>query len=747
LGSTPVTGGRRIAILGGGAGALSAAYWLTRGDWDPKVDSVTVYQRGWRLGGKGASGRGVHDRIEEHGLHIWFGFYENAFRTLRGCYDDLERLDSVPIRSIEDAFEPASSFVLTERRREGWLPWTVEFPRKDGVPGDLSEGAREALSPSELLEQCLRLLLAQLRAARSGRPSPGAAQPASQPPPVRLEPVMKENPFVRLDPVPPVTKRPKRPVRSVAGWMFSRLQTLPVQLAEEVLELAIGIAESLHRDDLETPDNPHERMSGHIDRVASLINRYLRPLLEDSDELRRQWYLIDLLLAIARGSLTDRLLTAGLDAVDDVDFVQWLTKHGAQEESAGSVLVTAVVYDMAFAYRYGDPAHPACSAATALRGLARVFFEYKGAVAYKMRAGMGDVVFAPLYELLRERGVKFEFFCDVRELRPSPDGRSISEISINRQLRLRDPKSEYDPLVDVQGLPCWPAEPRWEQLKRPTKLNAPDLERQWAPSKVETLVLRAGKDFDAVVLGIGVGALGTICRPLIEQDPSWRRMVQGLGTVWTQSLQLWLSRSPAELGDVLPGATIGGFREPFDTFADMQQLIERESWNGQVRGIAYFCNALATPSEDPSLTDADSAIQAHEDVRRNALRFLQLDLADLLPGAARRYPADFRWELLVGDDKPGDVRADRLNTQYWRANIDPSDRYVQSLPGTSRLRKRPGDSGFSNLVLAGDWTDCGLNAGCVEAAVSSGMLAAHALCGRPVRDEMFDIAHLIGGGS
>jgi len=34
------------------------------------------------------------------------------------------------------------------------------------------------------------------------------------------------------------------------------------------------------------------------------------------------------------------------------------------------------------------------------------------------------------------------------------------------------------------------------------------------------------------------------------------------------------------------------------------------------------------------------------------------------------------------------------------------------------------------MVLAGDWTDCGLNAGCVEAAVVSGLQAANALLGR-----------------
>jgi hypothetical protein len=62
-------------------------------------------------------------------------------------------------------------------------------------------------------------------------------------------------------------------------------------------------------------------------------------------------------------------------------------------------------------------------------------------------------------------------------------------------------------------------------------------------------------------------------------------------------------------------------------------------------------------------------------------------------------------------------------------NIDPSDRYVQSVPGSDRYRLRPDESGYDNLVLAGDWTDCGMNAGCIEAAVRSGLQAANVLLG------------------
>ena len=51
-----------------------------------------------------------------------------------------------------------------------------------------------------------------------------------------------------------------------------------------------------------------------------------------------------------------------------------------------------------------------------------------------------------------------------------------------------------------------------------------------------------------------------------------------------------------------------------------------------------------------------------------------------------------------------------MATQFVRANVDPSDRYVLCAPGSDRFRLRADESGFDNLFLAGDWTDNGLNA-------------------------------------
>jgi hypothetical protein len=112
-------------------------------------------------------------------------------------------------------------------------------------------------------------------------------------------------------------------------------------------------------------------------------------------------------------------------------------------------------------------------------------------------------------------------------------------------------------------------------------------------------------------------------------------------------------------------------------------------------------------------------------VRERAQTFLDRDVATLWPTAVEN--GGFRWSLLCDGTPSAVAGPERLDTQYWRANIDPSDLYVQSLPGTDQFRLHPGRTGYSNLSVAGDWTDNGLNAGCVESATRSGRLAAEAV--------------------
>jgi hypothetical protein len=56
-------------------------------------------------------------------------------------------------------------------------------------------------------------------------------------------------------------------------------------------------------------------------------------------------------------------------------------------------------------------------------------------------------------------------------------------------------------------------------------------------------------------------------------------------------------------------------------------------------------------------------------------------------------------------------------------------------------RLSPLDRSFDNLTIAGDWTQTGLDSGCIESAVMSGMLAAHALSGAPRLEEIVGFDH------
>ena len=132
---------KEIAVLGGGVGGLTAAFELTATPELRARHSVTVYQLGWRLGGKGASGRNAahSNRIEEHGLHIWFGFYDNAFRLMRDAYAELGREPGTPLAGFDDAFKPCDRLVLYDRQGDGWYGHSFDCPRNFLRPGDGGE--------------------------------------------------------------------------------------------------------------------------------------------------------------------------------------------------------------------------------------------------------------------------------------------------------------------------------------------------------------------------------------------------------------------------------------------------------------------------------------------------------------------------------------------------------------------------------------------------------------------------------
>jgi len=259
--------------------------------------------------------------------------------------------------------------------------------------------------------------------------------------------------------------------------------------------------------------------------------------------------------------------------------------------------------------------------------------------------------------------------------------------------------------------------------------------------------LRVTRDFDFVVLGVGIGAIPHVCSEILARDERWRAMVDNTPTIATRAFQIWMNESMEELGWEQRPVNLSGFVKPFDTWADMSHLIVEETWPEQPASIAYFCSAM--PSEDPPAdADADYSREQALIVRRQAEGFLDQSVGHLWPKASDRN-AGFRWDLLV-DPAPGSRRkrgarpradASRFATQYWRANVNPSDRYVPSLPGKLKYRISPLDNTYDNLTITGDWTSCGHNAGCVEAAVIAGRLAAHALSGAPRLEDIIGYDH------
>ena len=100
---------------------------------------ITVYQLGWRLGGKGASGRNAehYQRIEEHGLHILLGFYENAFRVLRAAYARARTVRRDTARDLAGRVQAAQLRRADGAdRRTTYVPWPMDFPPNSGIPGE-----------------------------------------------------------------------------------------------------------------------------------------------------------------------------------------------------------------------------------------------------------------------------------------------------------------------------------------------------------------------------------------------------------------------------------------------------------------------------------------------------------------------------------------------------------------------------------------------------------------------------------
>ncbi|MGZ4231093.1 MAG: NAD(P)-binding protein [Solirubrobacteraceae bacterium] len=682
----------KVAVLGGGVGAMTAAFELTAPHLGGRYD-VTVYQPGWRLGGKCASGRGGPDkRIEEHGLHVWFGFYANAFNMIRRCYEEWKPPQKSPIKKWDQAFKQCNDIVLFESWRGRWHPWHMEFPNDSEVPGT---GA--PVTPWQFLHTLLDWLLSEWHTVRG---KTGAPRPA-------------DVPNRRFD----------------ASWL-PRLaaeigRVLERSYVTQYLEHAFKVA-AAHVDKPAPGDHRHHHV-GWVERLLTDFKQWffrvvLKPWIEDR-EVRRFAIMLDFWVTVITGLVADEVFERGFRVLNDIDLWKWLGRPGAEPLTLEHAAFVQALYDLVFAYREGDKRRPDLATGKALQAMIRIVSEYKGAVLWKMQAGMGDTVFTPLYDVLRSRGVRFEFFHQVTRLGVSEDGKSVSSITVQPQVHLAG--DHYDPIVMVDGLRCWPSEPRWSELVDGSKLRRRrvNFENECNPLHLRSRKLKVGRDFDEVVLGISVGALPEICGELSDANPRFKQMLDGSDTVMTEGIQLWLAKQACQLGWDFESSIATSYVNVADTYSNMSQLIPREKWRGSVcpQDTVYLCGVIDHRGVH-SQADADAR------VRSNAREFLVRNAEPVWPKACNG-DGSFDWEMLF--DRKGGVGEKRLDAQFFRANFQPTERYVMTRAGSVGSRLRSDESGFANLKLAGDWTRNGIDGGSVEAAVTSGMQASRAICGSP----------------
>lgn len=716
---TAVKQKRRIAILGGGCGGCAAAWGLVSSPQAADLD-ITIYQLGWRLGGKGASGRNatLGNRIEEHGLHIWGGMYENAFAMMRSLYGDLNRPAGTPLsvwydraRPDDSAFLPHNRTTLGEFYNGHWIPWTLELPSDDALPGD----GRMLPTLREYLELALDVIDEALFGTQHAWQRQAA--PASAP--------------------DSAVKAAGSATRHVFSALLLRgARAMLAAVARRHLRRARAAVRALPADARAHTREHHTPVFEALGALEHAVGTWLSRWMESHPGVRRIYMIINLGNSIVRGVLADGLLVHGLDTVDGEEFAAWLKRHGATDLTLDGVLVRGW-HDFFFAYVNGDGTRPSLSASSGLRTLFRYCFTYRGAFFWKMQAGMGDTIFTPAYQGLKAKGVRFKFFHRVQDVHVSQDGTRVESVTVTRQVDLAPGVTEYSPTVNIKGVDSWPSEALWGQLDpaQAARLQQEgiNLESWWADwPGVETFDIEFGKDFDDVILAMPPSASQYLTAELAARSPKWRAMLDGIASNQTVAAQLWFNEPLEKLGWTA-GSTVGTvYANPLNTWANMDQLLKRETWGdgpGAPKCVVYFCGTTTDAEPIPPFSAHDFPAQQDARMKELAQTWFDANLGPLYPAACMPGTPQLRWDLLVpATSAAGEGRFDN---QYWHINIDPSERYVLSLPGTVQFRPRAHESGFSNLYLAGDWLRTGINAGCVEAAVMGGLQASQAMVGWP----------------
>ncbi len=723
---------RRIAIIGGGISSLVTALELTATEELRRKHEITLYQMGWRLGGKLASGANphAHDRNEEHGLHVWFGFYDNAFFEIDQCYKELLTIQpQFRYQSYLDAFKPNDFTPIGHRSQGpgGYAFWDMHWPTRPGTPGVYEPHAE----PLAILREILGWLRDQVHNEIGLEKFVSAG----------LEKIMGRwaTPLERL-------------LSSVTGAVKRGL--MPPGGVFDAFEHAIHWLEAMEVSAAHEIEVEAERLSGFLtDLKKHLIAELERMLIRDPDD-HPILSAVELVFTNIVGLLNPKygwLQDFNLNRLDYLDYRAWLLENGGDPDVVARSSYIRALYDIPFAYEDGDITKPNFATGAAMRWCIRSAFTYRGHAMYVPQAGFGEAVIAPYYEVLKNRGVKFKFFHLLKSTALSDDGNSIHSLHFSIQAEVLT-AGGYESVKFTDGLYHWPIHPYWDQLKNGEILagEGADFESHWntTPS-AGTLDLTYGTDFDHIVIGLAGAVWKRLnaedtppLAALLDASPAFRGMSESLGIVATAGVQFWFNKPVTDLGWKERPATVGG-PEPLDVWADMSQVLATEGWRGVTsppQSLHYLCGPIATTLFNQPASKSEVPGKAHDQVIDLTTKWLEQHGVADWPGA-NDGSGGFNWNELYDDS--GAVGKDRLASQFMRANISPTECCGTSFAGTTRFRVSADRMLFTNASIVGADTDTGINVTCVEGATISGRKASRAICGSP---RFIPGEHFMGGG-
>ena len=565
---------KKVAILGGGPASCTAALALTsQSGWKQHYD-ITIYQLGWRLGGKAASGRNKNygQRIEEIGGHGIEGNYHNTKILLRSLYTQLNREEEVPQRTFDEAF--VMSFISGKK-----------------VSASLDKE-----------QECFSL---------------------------------------------------KHLFKTFVKGTFSMIEMM-------AKNMNVSTSVELGAVNLEILFHDHNLLQSTVNSIQERILKMHTRTQQMKSLETEQLSMVDIAVTVIKVILIDSLLEKGFNSINHLDLRQWLENHGASSKTLNSTFLKTH-YDLLMSYTNGDIKQPSIEAGTSLTGYLQFYFCFDDVVYFDQQGGLGDVIFAPVYQVLKTRGVNFKFFHKVEELSlNNKNPKLIEQIKVTKQLDVV--KEEYDPLINVKGLPSWPNEPKYdeidqEQAKLLQKYDI-DLENFWtiwpniykehSRQSLPEVILKRGEDFDIIIFGIPIGSLPYLCSELLEASPSLRYANKYIGRIPSIQLQLYIDVSRENLQPKMHNEFLFSNREGADYIVtDNDPNLMYENWEslGMNPKFCRYLTIMKNSEEIPSIQDTWSPHQCRVKNRDFVVSRTPSAFKDYWPNAYK--DGDFNWDILT----------------------------------------------------------------------------------------------------